>query len=264
MPTKTSRTFGLKKPRMKGDDIKSWQKDIKKLFAKMGISCPIKPDGLYGPSTRAYSAALLYACGMSKTAMKDGVTPELRTKLRNSDFTPAERKTRAANARVEYRAKLRQQYAQARELKVHRFTPVILQDSWDYHPGVHDGIDIITPEDAVLFAPIKCKVIDVRASGWWGKGAPSDPKKAAKGDGIIQLEVLENVGPFKKGMHIGFGHAEKAKVKVGQVVRAGTPIGHAGLANAWHIHLMFNDGKTNKGVGNLNPRACVEYTKKHG
>lgn len=263
---KPPRTFKLKKPRMRGSDVKSWQEDIKRIFKRQfNMNVPIKIDGTYGPSTRSYSASLVKAMGLSSKAMNEGVTPELRTKLRNNDLTLAERQAKSSQARKDYREKLRKQFKQDREPKVHKFTSVILQDSWDYHPGIHDGIDVITPADAVLFAPVKCRVIDVRPSGWWGLGAPTDPKKRARGDGIIQLRVLETVGPFKKGMHIGYGHAEKAMVKVGQTVKPGTPIGRAGLANAWHIHLMINDGSVGlKGVGNVNPRACLEFTKKWG
>lgn len=260
-----SRTFILKQPRMRGGDVEAWQRTVKETFKReFNMNCPIKTDGTYGPSTHSYSAALLKSLGMSITAMEHGVTPELRIKIRNKNFTVAEKKARASKARKEYRDSLRLQFKQAREVKVHKFTPVILQDSWDFHPGIHDGIDVIVPPNAVLFAPVKCRVIDVRKDGWWGLGAPADPKVKAKGDGIIQLRVLEDVGPFKKGMHIGYGHAEKAMVRVGQTIQAGTPIGHAGLANAWHIHLMLNTGNDPRGIGNLNPRACLEYTKKHG
>ena len=108
---------------------------------------------------------------------------------------------------------------------------------------------------------VKSKVIDVRASGWWGK-APSG--QVSKGDGIVQLEVLESVGPFKKGQHIGYGHCEHARVRVGQVVQAGETIALAGLAVAWHIHLMVNDGGTKKGIGTRDPRPHLDYSVKHG
>lgn len=258
------RTFIVKKPVMKGEDVKQWQKDIKALFKKMKINCPIVIDGVYGVSTRSYTAALVHSSGMSAgTQMKNGVTPELRIKLRNNELTVAQEKAKYSNSRVNYRARLREKYA--RQIpKVHSPVGVILQDSWGYHPGVHDGLDVITNPDPVIFAMVKCKIIDVRSSGWWGKGAPADPNVRAKGDGIIQMEVLENVGPFKKGMHIGYGHAEKAMVKVGQVVAAGTPVGHAGFANAWHIHLMVNGGNTTKGIGDRDPLPFVNYAVKNG
>lgn len=259
-----SRTFKVKQPRMRGDDVATWQKTIKALFKDTGINCPIKIDGVYGVGTRSYTAALLRAYGVTTNKMVDGITPELRIKMRNKDFTAGEKKLRDSAARVQYRRDLRERYARASEIKIHRIVARVFQDDWGFHPGVHDGLDVITPANAVIFAPVKCRVIDVRSSGWWGKGAPANASTRSKGDGIIQLRVLETVGPFKAGMHIGFGHAEKAMVRVGQTVKAGTPIGHVGYANLWHIHLMLNNGGTGKGIGTINPRPCFDYAQKHG
>lgn len=262
----STRTFKLENPAMHGADIKSWQREIKSLFKKMAIDCPIVADGIYGVATRSYTAALVHSNGLSATVqMEHGVTPELRTKLRNvnDSLTPAQVKMKASPARQDYRVRLRKQYAQTMS-KVHTPVKVILQDSWGFHPGVHDGLDIITQPDPVIFAMIKSKIIDVRSSGWWGLGAPSNPALKNKGDGIVQMEVLESVGPFKKGMHIGYGHAEKALVKVGQVVEAGHAVAHAGFANAWHIHLMVNNSGTLRGIGTINPKPLVDYAVKHG
>jgi murein DD-endopeptidase MepM/ murein hydrolase activator NlpD len=262
----SDRIFKLESPHMKGSDVKQWQQNIKELFKKMAIDCPIKPDGDYGVATRSYTAALVHANGMSAgVQMKTGVTPELRSKLRHApkSLNDVQKKSRASENRKAYRATLRKRYGNVHGGLVHSPTTVIVQDDWGYHPGVHDGLDVITPPDPIIFAMCKAKVIDVRSNGWWGLGAPKDPKLKAKGDGIIQLEVVENVGPFKRGMHIGYGHAEKAMVHVGDRVRAGQAIGHAGFANAWHIHLMFNTGDTTKGIGNLNPRPFLDYARKH-
>lgn len=261
----TPRTFFLKKPRMKGDDIKSWQREVKRIFKQFNIVCPIKDDGFYGPATRSFTADLVEAMGLSvKIQMKDGTTPELRSKLRNDDLTPAQRRNKNSAARKEFRDQLRQQYFNARARRVHKPVTTIITSSWGWVPGVHDGVDVITKPDPIIFAMVKSKVIDVRAAGWWGLGAPADKKQKAKGDGIIQLEVLESVGPFKKGMHICYGHAEKAMVKVGQIVTAGTPIGHAGLASAWHIHLMVNLGEVGKqGRGTIDPRPLLNYAVKN-
>lgn len=260
------RTFNVTSPHMHGEDVKRWQQNIKKLFRNIAIDCPIVVDGDYGVATRSYSAALVHANGMSAGyQMKHGVTFELRDLLLNApkSLTEAQKKRRSSVGRQEYRARLRKRYAQLGKGAVHKPVTVIVQDDWGYHPGVHDGLDIITPIDPIIFAMCKAKVIDVRSKGWWGLGAPRDPKLKAKGDGIIQIEVLENVGPFKKGQHIGYGHAEKAMVREGAIVRAGQAIGHAGFANAWHIHLMVNTGDTMKGIGNLDPRPFLDYARKH-
>ena len=84
----------------KGDDVKTWQNQVKKLFKEMNIDCPIVADGIYGAHTRAYTAALVHANGLSATRqMANGVGPKLRTKLRHApeSLTPAQRKTRNAS-----------------------------------------------------------------------------------------------------------------------------------------------------------------------
>lgn len=269
--SKTPRTFKLpskpkpgKKPEplMRGDDIKAWQVDVKKLFKQMGIDCPIVIDGVYAQQSRGFSAALVRAMGLSvKKAMANGVTPELRIKLRNRDLTKAQLETKNSKARKEYRAKLREQW---KPKKVHAPVAKIIDDSWDYHPGLHDGIDVLAPEGVTAYAMVKSKVIDVRPHGWWNLGAPSNKALKERGDGIVQLEVLETVGPLKKGMHIGYGHCVHPRVKKGQIVEAGHPLALVGFANAGHIHLMFNDGSTTKGVGNIDPRRMLDYSVKHG
>lgn len=245
---------------MKGQDVKLWQDDVKELFKKMKIDCPIKVDGTYGPATRSFTAALCQASGLSaKAAMKDGVTPELRSKLRNKNLlTVSQLKTRNSVTRKDYRAKLREQW---RVRKVHPPVNKIIADSWGFHPGVHDGLDVISIEGAAAFAMVKSKVVDVRASGWWGLHPSGD---ISRGDGIVQLEVLETVGPFKKGMHIGYGHCEHARVRVGQEVQAGEVIALVGFAVAAHIHLMVNKGGTLRGVGTQDPLPLVNYAVKNG
>lgn len=255
----SDRTFKLGKTLMEGDDVKDWQQTLIKEFKHLKIeNVPLAIDGIYGPTTRSISAVFFKAAGLSPNLVKQGITPGIRTKIATRRFTEIEEKKRHSSELRMYRAQLRNRWA---ETRVHTPATKILADTWGYHPGVHDGLDLIVPPDVPIFAMVKARVIDVRAGGWWGK-SPSG--KVSLGDGIIQLEVLEDVGPFKKGMHIGYGHAEKAKVKVGQTVKPGQVIGHAGFAVAWHIHLMVNTGNTSKGIGNLNPEKFYRYAVENG
>lgn len=254
-----ARTLKMTPNLMRGQDVLEWQRTIDHEFARLKINCPIVHDGIYGVHTRSYTIALVKARGyLWSQLMKNGVTPELRVKVRKRQYTPGERKRYHAKATVNYRAKLRNQW---KPRKVHAPVSTILASSWGYHPGVHDGVDVICKPNAACFAMVKSKVIDVRAGGWWGKAPSGD---VSKGDGIVQLEILETVGPFKKGRHIGYGHCEHARVKVGQVVQAGEVIALAGLAVAHHIHLMYNHGNTMKGIGDINPRVILDYAVKHG
>lgn len=252
-----SRTFKVDDPPMKGEDIKSWQGEVRTQFNRMGIEgCPISSDGVYGIHTRSYTATLCHALGMNALeVMKDGVTPELRVRVRNRKLTDEEDRRFKSAECIEFRGKVRQRW-QSAVIEVHTPVTKILADSWGYHPGVHDGLDVICQPNSVIFAMVRSKVIDVRDSGWWGKAPTGD---VSKGDGIIQLEVLDSIGPFRKGYHIGYGHAEYARVRENDIVKAGDPIGHAGLAVAWHIHLMYNDGSSEKGIGSIDPRRILNY-----
>lgn len=264
--TDESRTFKVRDPHMKGEDVKEWQIDVDQQFAEMEITCPIDHDGIYDVATRSYTASLIHSFGLDASAtLKDGLTPKMRSKLRHGALNSVERYRFHSPELVRYRRKLRKRWGSTQRASVRQPVDKILADSWGYHPGVHDGLDVICPPNAVIYAMVAGRVIDVRSRGWWGLGAPSDPDLKAKGDGIIQIEVLDAVGPFKKGMHIAYGHAEKSRVRVGEVVRAGEALGHAGLANAWHIHLMINDGSVGtRGVGNINPRGYLDYAIEHG
>lgn len=254
------RIFQVQSPPMKGKDIKDWQQEIKTRFKKdFGIDCPIKMDGVYGQATRSFSAALVHAEGLSiRVRMSNGVTPELREMIHKGTEPAQAKKTRASKSRKDYRAKLKKQWALP---KVHSPVSRIIADSWGWHPGVHDGLDVISIEGSPAMAMVKSKIIDVRSGGWWGKSPSGD---ISRGDGIVQMEVLESVGPFKKGMHIGYGHCEHARVKVGQIVQAGETVALVGFAVAAHIHLMVNNGKTTRGVGTQDPRPLLNYAVKNG
>lgn len=146
----------------------------------------------------------------------------------------------------------------------------ILGDTWGWHPGVHDGVDLIANFDDTVVAICDGIIVDARSSGWWGKGAKaSSGHPISDGDGIIQLKCTVDVGPFRKGLVFGYGHTEHAVVKVGQPVKAGQRIGRIGFANAGHIHFMANNGEHRRpdggysGVGDRDPKPYVDYAKAH-
>lgn len=135
-------------------------------------------------------------------------------------------------------------------------------------PNGHDGIDLICAPNAPLYAMCRSRVVRVSASGWWGNNPqPSPGHPISDGDGIIILECLVSAGPFKPGLHFGYGHAEHATVKVGDVVEAGRVIGSAGFARAWHVHFMVNDDPPvnglYRGVGDRDPMPYLTYAKEH-
>lgn len=256
-----SRTFKLEKPLMEGSDIEQWQRFIKSTFDKWNIDYPIVVDDVYGVGARSATASLLYCLGINHVeAMKQGVTPELRIKVRHRRLTASER-TRFLTTRVAHRAKLRRKYN--KKSRVASPLHHIIQSSWGWAPG-HDGVDLICDARAPGFAICNGVIRRADAGGWWGKGAPS-PAVAARGDGIVILECTVNVGPFRKGMCFGYGHAEAPVVRVGDTVKAGERICEAGMANAWHFHFMCNGGGFAKtqGRGDRDPMPFVRYAIKH-
>lgn len=104
------RTYKIEAPVMSGEDIKSWQNEIKTLFSQFYISCPIVVDGNYGDSTRSFTASLCHALGMNEVVvMLHGLTPELRVRIRNHQLTPSE--TIQMNQRGPWRNALRQSWS---------------------------------------------------------------------------------------------------------------------------------------------------------
>ena len=98
----------IKKPAMRGKTVRGFQKDLKAAFKRIGIDAPIKYDGIYGPAMRGYTAALLHANGgAASKLMVNGVTPALRSKIRNDDYTASEKKLKNSKTRTDYRAALR-------------------------------------------------------------------------------------------------------------------------------------------------------------
>lgn len=255
----SQRTLKIKAPPMRGDDVRGWQRQILDIAKSWGIVFPLKVDGNYGRATRSFGKMILYGRGYDYEDMEHGITPELRVEMRNPEKRPRKVIERSkTEERKQFRDSLRRKFDGDPDVAA----PIskILTMEWGWHPPVHDGIDLICGPNAPIFALCDAKVIDVRNCCWWKKAPTGD---VSKGDGIIQIECLTDDGPFKKGMHFGYGHAEKAVVRVGQKVEAGHTLGRAGLAVAWHIHMMANHGQTFRGIGEFDPRPFVEYAIKH-
>jgi hypothetical protein len=182
-----------------------------------GVDYRLEPDGDYGALTRDLTASVCHGLGLASasSAMKNGVTPKLRQKLRYKDQTPAEKK------RFKARAEWRQAF-KARHARKDVCSPLarILSSSWGYHPPIHDGVDLICAPRAAGLAICRAEVVRADNGGWWGKGAPS-AAIAAKGDGIVVLRSLINDGPFTKGLNFCYGHAERTSASATSSKRPG-------------------------------------------
>jgi murein DD-endopeptidase MepM/ murein hydrolase activator NlpD len=255
----SERTLKVGVEHMTGDDIARWQNTLNRQMKTWRIDYRVVEDGDYGVVTRDLTATVLYGLGIDRKEMIDGVTAELRTKVRNKTLTAKER-TRF-DSRERWRTRLQKKHASG----AHVAPPLakIISSSWGFHPPVHDGVDLICPPNATGYAICDAVVKRADNGGWWGKGAPS-PAVAAKGDGIVVIRCTTDVGPFRKGLNFCYGHAEHTLVKPGDTVKAGQPICRAGLANAWHFHFMVNGRNDDRGVGDRDPMPFVNYARKNG
>ncbi len=253
-----ARTFRLTAPHMSGSDVRDFQGWLHRKLESWGADdYPLPIDADYGVATRSAVATVLHGMGIAQEAMDEGVTPRLRVKMRDNRLTPAER------ARYVARGSWRKALAQK-----HKGGGVcsplakIITHANGYRPPGHDGVDLICPRDAPGFAICRARVIRADNGGWWGKGAPS-AAVAAKGDGILILRSLVDIGPIRKGMNFGYGHGEDMRVKEGDIVEAGQRVCRAGMANAPHFHLMVNMRGDDRGVGDRDPWPIVEWVIDH-
>lgn len=260
----SQRTFIIASPHMTGRDIREWQRWLVAKFEGWKINYPLEIDGDYGQATRAATAAMCRAWGIhsANAAMSDGVTPSLRIKLREDRRTPEETVRFRSPVRVRYRQKLR-----ARSHKLDVCYPVtnLITDANNWKPG-HDGVDLICPWEGPALAIVTGRIVRADAAGWWGAGPkPSHGHPVSDGDGIVILESTVNIGPFRRGMHFCYGHAEGAQVRVGASVKAGQVIARIGWANAPHVHFMVNNFEPVNGFyigrGDRDPKPFLDYAK---
>jgi murein DD-endopeptidase MepM/ murein hydrolase activator NlpD len=258
----SERTFKVQARHMHGDDIAEWQRTLLAHMRSWGWQdVPLVADGDYGAVTRSFSSLVLKGHGIAQERMAGGVTPGLRVKVRNRRLSTEERARKAW--RTPWRVSMRDHFTTRRVA-----SPLanVITDTWGYHPGVHDGIDLICPPNEPARA-ICDGVIRRVSDDWWGAGNPGGAL-GDKGDGIVILECTANAGPFRPGLKFGYGHAEGPKVRVGQRVAAGEIIARAGFAVAWHLHFMVNDDPPVKGfyrgVGDRDPRPFLIYARKEG
>jgi hypothetical protein len=108
----SERTFKILSPHMRGEDIREFQRDLTARFKAWDINANVKDDGDYGTKTRDATKRVCRGLGiLHVTAMKHGVTPELRAKIRDPDKRTAREKERSESPAIkEFRAKLRERF----------------------------------------------------------------------------------------------------------------------------------------------------------
>jgi murein DD-endopeptidase MepM/ murein hydrolase activator NlpD len=239
----SDRTFKIDSPAMKGDDILAWQREVPRLFGRMDIICHLLADGVYGVSTRAATASLCHASGLlALYEMDDGVTPQLRSKLRNrpGGYSRTERQRFASSACRNYRRDLRKRADGVAPSGTFRGSPVPGQRPV---PATHQtaglpgfpAVDYFAKAGTPCVSPVTGKV--VKLSG-------HDPANGPTG-GVH--------GPFGWSVYIEGGgktyfltHMGSRTVNVGDEVKQGERIGTVGNYAKWggvdHIHCGVHTG----------------------
>lgn len=104
----SNRTLKITKPPMSGDDVSAWRREVISQFHAWKIAIPLKETGPYDSEVRKWTRSLLYNNGYSTSLMDKGVTPGLRSKVRNKRRTAAEQARFLA--RKNNRAAIRKRY----------------------------------------------------------------------------------------------------------------------------------------------------------
>lgn len=255
-------------PPMRGRDVANLNRAVRQRLEMRRIDIPSPMHDMFTQAAALAAVEAGYFLGLQEdTVLAADKGRRVCTQGAQTIIREPERRTGAQRARAKARhpqiARGPRYYAQLSGGGVAVPVDPILEHSNGFGSG-HDGVDLICEADDVVYAICDAEVIDVRADGWWGLGAQaSHGHPIEHGDGIIQIECLVDKGPFKQGMHFGYGHAENAVVRVGQKVKAGQKLGHAGFANAWHLHFMVNGGGTARGTGDRDPMPFVDFAKHH-
>ena len=86
-----ARTFRVRTPEMKGDDVLAFQRVLNQRYKRWKINLRIGEDREYGTETRTAVERVAFGLGIVKSELEHGVTPELRRKIRDPRLrTPGE------------------------------------------------------------------------------------------------------------------------------------------------------------------------------
>lgn len=109
------RTFVLKTPHMRGDDVGEFQDDLNARYQSWEINKQILRDEDYGQGTRDAAAEVCTCLGIdADAAMKHGVDPDLRVRIRHPDHrTPQEVEASKGQAASNLRDSLRKKFAES-------------------------------------------------------------------------------------------------------------------------------------------------------
>jgi hypothetical protein len=107
------RAFVIRSPHIRGDEVRVFQADLNHRFKRWKIGKRIPEDEDYGTTTRDAAREVCTGLGIRhEVAMKKGVTPPLRAKIRRPQKrTVAEIERAKGKGAKEFRAALRRKFA---------------------------------------------------------------------------------------------------------------------------------------------------------
>lgn len=125
------RTFRLLPSHMKGDDIGAFQRLLSKQFKRWNINMVVADDNDYGQDTRDAAQMVCRGLGiLPSQAMRNGVTPALRTKIKHPERRTEREKERFQSAATKaFRASLRERFKLPTLGNVH-VTPTAGKPHW--------------------------------------------------------------------------------------------------------------------------------------
>ncbi len=117
---------------MKGEDVRDFQRELNRRFSAWRINKRIIEDADYGKQTRDAAREVCTGLGIDhQPAMKNGVTPHLRTKIRHPDRrTNAEIARSEGDAAKKFRAELRKRFKAAGSLAAVDVTAIAGMPHW--------------------------------------------------------------------------------------------------------------------------------------
>lgn len=94
MPSRP-RTFVVRPSHMTGPDVEEFQKDLNMRFGAWGINKRLVVDGDYGMQTREAAREVAKGLGLAPAAIKDGITPDVRIRIRHPEMRSSAEKDRS-------------------------------------------------------------------------------------------------------------------------------------------------------------------------
>jgi predicted chitinase len=104
-----ARTFRVRSPEMKGEDIRTWQVFLNRCLRKWKVDYHVGVDGEYGKETARWTKHVLHGLGLSIDNW-NGLTPQARVKARHPQHRTAQ-EIAAARARRNDRERLARKHA---------------------------------------------------------------------------------------------------------------------------------------------------------